>query len=223
MTYPPRHHGSHARSIGSDGHIKVVVFDMDGVLCRNQIERRLALLASWSGSAPDAIRSAVFESGFEDEAERGSLTADEYLTGFGERIGYPLTAQEWVSARRMAIEPDLETLSLARELRRELQVAMFTNNPLMLKRHFRQVFPLAAEIFGPNAVFSAELGARKPDAEAFRRLASRLGATPGEILFFDDWSEYVEGARAAGLEADHFHGPSSARESLARHGVIAHD
>ena len=32
--------------------IKIVVFDMDGVLCRYRIERRLALLASWSGQQP---------------------------------------------------------------------------------------------------------------------------------------------------------------------------
>ena len=34
------------------------VFDMDGVLCRYRRERRLALLASWSGRSPEAIRDA---------------------------------------------------------------------------------------------------------------------------------------------------------------------
>jgi putative hydrolase of the HAD superfamily len=49
----------------------MVVFDMDGVLCRYRIERRLALLASWSGRSPDAIHAAIWGSGFEEEAERG--------------------------------------------------------------------------------------------------------------------------------------------------------
>jgi hypothetical protein len=34
---------------------RTIVFDMDGVLCRYRIERRLALLASWSGRSSDAI------------------------------------------------------------------------------------------------------------------------------------------------------------------------
>ena len=40
--------------------ITTVVFDMDGVLCRYRIERRLALLASWSGQSPDAIHAAIW-------------------------------------------------------------------------------------------------------------------------------------------------------------------
>ena len=84
--------------------IKAVVFDMDGVLCHYRIERRLALLALWSGQSPDAIHAAIWRSGFEDEAERGVVSADDYLRGFGERMGYPLSAAQWVEARRVAIE-----------------------------------------------------------------------------------------------------------------------
>ena len=69
--------------------INAVVFDMDGVLCRYRIERRLAMLASWSGQSPDAIHAAIWRSGFEDEAERGVVSADEYLREFGARMGYP--------------------------------------------------------------------------------------------------------------------------------------
>ena len=199
--------------------IKAVVFDMDGVLCRYRIERRLALLASWSGQSPDAIHAAIWGSGFEDEAERGGLSADDYLKGFGERMGYPLTAAQWVEARRVAIEPDLAVLSLARQLGADRPVGMFTNNPLLLKRHMAEVFPAVSDIFGPWAVFSAELGRSKPDPEAFRRLAARLEVAPGEILYFDDDATYVAGAREAGLSARHVDGAASVRTSLAMHGL----
>src|SRR5688500_5327814 len=72
--------------------ITMVVFDMDGVLCRYRIERRLARLASWSGQSPQAIHAAIWRSGFEDEAERGVMSADDYLRKFGERMGYPLSS-----------------------------------------------------------------------------------------------------------------------------------
>lgn len=84
--------------------IKAVVFDMDGVLCEYRVERRLALLASWSGRSPDAIHDAIWGSGFEDEAERGVTSADDYLKGFGERMGYPLSEAQWVEARKVAME-----------------------------------------------------------------------------------------------------------------------
>jgi putative hydrolase of the HAD superfamily len=199
--------------------IDVVVFDMDEVLCRYRIQRRLALLASWSGRSPDAIHAAIWRSGFEDEAERGVWTEDAYLREFGERLEYPLSAAQWVTARRAAMETDEAVLSVARRVSAVRPVAMFTNNPLLLKRHIGEVFPAVPEIFGARAVFSAELGRSKPDPEAFRRLAQRLDVAPGSVLFFDDEATYVAGARQAGLEAYRFEGAPTLPEQLAAHGV----
>jgi len=201
--------------------IDAVVFDMDEVLCRYRIERRLALLASWSGRTPDAIHAAIWRSGFEDAAETGAFTADAYLREFGARMGYPLSAAQWLDARRAAMEPDEAVLAIARRLRARRPVAMFTNNPLLLKRHIAEVFPAVAEIFGERAIFSAELGRRKPDPEAFRRLAGRLGVQPARILFFDDFPDYVAGAREAGLMAYRFEGASAVLDRLTAHGIEA--
>jgi glucose-1-phosphatase len=197
--------------------INAVVFDMDGVLCRYRIERRLAMLAAWSGQSPDAIHAAIWRSGFEDEAERGVVSADEYLREFGARMGYYLSAAQWVEARRAAIEPDLAVLSLAQRLSTDHPVGMFTNNPLLLQRHIAEVFPAVPAIFGPRAVFSAELGRSKPDPEAFRRLAARLGLAPAEILYFDDDATYVAGAREAGLSAHPVGEAADVRTGLALH------
>jgi putative hydrolase of the HAD superfamily len=199
--------------------IQTVVFDMDGVLCRYRIEHRLALLASWSGQPPEAIHAAIWASGFEDEAERGVLSADEYVRGFGERMHYPLSAVQWVEARRVAMDPDQAVLALTRLLRRACPVDMFTNNPWLLQRHIAEVFPAVPELFGPRAVFSAELGRSKPDPEAFRRLAARLECAPDEILYFDDDASYVTGAKEAGLSAYRVGGAAGVRAGLAVHGL----
>src|SRR3989475_9544102 len=197
--------------------INAIVFDMNGVLCRYRIEHRLALVASWSGQSPDATHAAIWRSGFEDKAERGVVSADEYLMGFGERMCYPLSAAQWVEARRAVIEPDLAVLSLARQLSTDHPVGMFTNNPLLLKRHIAEVFPAFADIFGTRAVFSAELGRSKPDPEAFRRLSARLGLVAEEILYFDDDVTYVAGAREVGLSGHPVGEAADVRTGLAVH------
>ena len=201
--------------------IEAVVFDMDDVLCRYRIERRLALLAAWSGRSADAIHAAIWRSGFEDDAERGTYTADAYLHEFGARMGYSLSLAEWIRARREATEPDEAILGIARRVSAQRPVAMFTNNPLLLKRHIGEVFPAVPEVFGERALFSAELGCRKPEPEAFRHLARRLGVPPAGVLLFDDNADYVAGARAAGLQAHRFDGAAGVLDRLTAHAIRA--
>jgi len=186
--------------------IEAVVFDMDGVLCRYRIERRLELLARFTGQRPEAVYAAIWQSGFEDAGERGAWSADEYLRLFGERLGTSLDLDLWIAARKAAMEPDEAVLEIARKLRAKLPVGVFTNNPPLLKRHIAEVFPAVLEVFGDRAVFSSDLGAVKPDQEAFHRLAHRLSVRPETLLFFDDDATYVAGARAAGLTAYQFEG-----------------
>lgn len=199
--------------------IEAVVFDMDEVLCHYRLERRLDLLARWSGRAPDAIHAAIWRSGFEDASERGEMDADAYLASFGERMGYALTSAQWVEARRIAVEPNEAVLAEARRLDGRVTIAVLTNNGFLLKRHMAEVFPAMVEVFGDNTVCSAELGAAKPDPEVFRRLAARLGVEPAHALFFDDGEKYVLGARAAGFNAHVFTGVDDLKKTLAGYGL----
>jgi putative hydrolase of the HAD superfamily len=49
---------------------------------------------------------------------------------------------------------------------------------------------------------SESIGVQKPDPEAFRRLAERLGVEPEECLFVGDNPLHdIEGARAVGMDA----------------------
>ncbi len=58
---------------------------------------------------------------------------------------------------------------------------------------------LASRIDEP--VFSCSVGVAKPDPRIYRIAAERLGVEPGECLFVDDQPPFVEGARAAGMDA----------------------
>lgn len=178
------------------------------------------MLALWSGREAAEIDAAIFSSKFEEEAERGLWSPESYLLEIGRRLGYELTVDEWITSRRATTEPDHDVLDLARSLSNHMCVGMFTNNPLMLKHHFESVFPEAAAIFSDRAVFSAEIGRRKPDPEAFRLLIQRLDTTPHEMLFIDDDHQYVDGARRAGLNAEVFTGYPQLIERLAAYGIV---
>ena len=66
---------------------------------------------------------------------------------------------------------------------------------------------------------SARIGLMKPDAAIYRHHAETFGLDPAATLFFDDNAANVEGARAAGWEAEAFRSPEELRADLARHGI----
>jgi putative hydrolase of the HAD superfamily len=66
---------------------------------------------------------------------------------------------------------------------------------------------------------SSDLGFRKPDPEAFRLVASRMGFELQEILFFDDTPANVNGAQLAGMEGVVVESSKDVRQALSRLGV----
>jgi putative hydrolase of the HAD superfamily len=181
--------------------VSLALFDMNDVLCRYDRAVRIAALAKLAGREPDDIETAIWRSGYEDRADAGAFGADEYLRGFGKRIGTALTVRDWIAALRASVTPIPEALALAEELARTMQVAVLTNNNLLVAREIAEIAPAIPAIFGSAFHVSAEFCARKPDPEVYRRCAARLGVPTSEVLFVDDSPANVAGAEAAGMLA----------------------
>ena len=181
--------------------LEAVVFDLGGVLIDIDLGRAFA---AWGAAAgvPAATIAARFTV---DEAccahERGEIDDSAYFAhlrrllrlelpdealraGWNGIIGEPLPGIEEV-VRELAAQRPLYVFSNTNPA----HIAHFTPRLRTLFRHFRHVYT------------SCEIGRRKPEPEAFARLASLIGAPPARLAFFDDVEENVAGARRAGLEA----------------------
>jgi putative hydrolase of the HAD superfamily len=183
---------------------ETVIFDMDDVLCRYDLGKRLRALSRITGRMPRDIRAAIWDSGFEDDADSGGYAdPSEYLAAFGQRIGYPLTREEWVRARRVAMTPWPGMLALARTIGTQARIAIYTNNGPLTKASMQDLFPELGGIFGEH-YYSFEFGTKKPDPESFRRLTVKMQTDPSRCWFIDDKRSNVSGARIAGLRGHHF-------------------
>lgn len=186
--------------------LELIIFDMDEVLCRYDRPLRLRRLAEISSHTPEEIFAAIWESGFEASSEAGAMDAAAYLAGFGKRIGYPLSRAQWVEARRLAMTPFTEVLTLVASLKQRVRVAVLTNNGFLTKETIGELFPQLPELFAANVLFSAEFGARKPNLEVYRRFLAKFGVAPQAALMIDDDVTNVRGAEAAGLQGHVFDG-----------------
>ena len=83
-----------------------------------------------------------------------------------------------------------------------LPIYAFSNTNRVHQAHFLSQF---ADLLSPfrKIYVSHEIGARKPDAGAFKAVVADMGMAPQRILFFDDSAENVAGARSCGLQVVH--------------------
>lgn len=201
--------------------IRFVIFDMDQVLYDYEHPVRLKLLEDLTGRPAAEIDAAVWGGPHEPAAEAGSpATAQAYLAQFAELLGYPIDFDTWCDIRRRMMRARPGVLDLVRRLRATADVALLTNNGMMLKAALPVCAPEMIEIFGEKAHVSAEFGLRKPAPDIYRRLCARYGHAPEESAFVDDKPENVIGAEQAGLTGHVYTTVDSFRAFLARHDLI---
>jgi glucose-1-phosphatase len=201
--------------------ISLILFDLNGVLYRYDRDVRIAHLASVSGRTPEAIKAAVWDSGFEDSSDAGARDAAAYLRGFGACMGYDLSEADWVAAQAAAVTPIAAAMALLPRLRPGITSAVLTDNNLLVARHFARFYPEIAALVGDRAYVSAAFGLRKPDPDVFLRCLERLGVAPEASLFVDDSPANVVGARAAGLHGHDYTSPEAFEADLASRGLFS--
>lgn len=200
--------------------IKLVLFDMDNVLCHYDRGKRVARLAELAGSTRETVHKAIWGSGFEALGDCGALDAADYLRGFGERIGYPLSLGEWVEARRHSMQANDAMLEIAASLRKTVDIAVLTNNTTLVADHIDTLLPELRSLFGSRIYASARFKTAKPDPRCYRLCLSELQVAPETVLFIDDLAENCAGAQEAGLLAHHHTTPEALRQTLAKHGLL---
>lgn len=199
--------------------IEAVLFDMDGVLYAYDFDNRLNLLADALGVPALDIDEKIFKSGWEDRADNGDITLDEYIAGISERLGVEVRPGQWIAARKWAMAPDPMMISLAGTLAETVDIAMLTNNGTMLWQHIDELAPELRPLFGERLFVSGVHGFNKERASGFAGLLDRLGWEAETTLFVDDSPRYIAQADEAGLATHLFEGIEGFRDRLGQLGI----
>ena len=198
----------------------LVLFDLDDVLVGYDHAARLAALSSRTGIAPKAVHRALFATGVEKAAEEGRLDVEATIAALSAELGAPVTLDDWIASRAEAMTPRPEVLALAQAAAEVAQVAILTNNGLLLRDHLHRMHPPLFPLFAGRVFCSAQFRGRKPDPSIFLDCLALLGVAPADALFIDDKVANANGARAAGLKAHHYQGSHALRDALSTHRLL---
>lgn len=197
-----------------------VLFDLDHTLVHYDHAVRVRTLAERSGVEPERVLDALTHSGLERDSDLGLFDAQGHARELSRRLGAPVSLADCIAARAASMAPIEDNVALAHEVARHAQIAILTNNGLMVRDHLPALCPALSPLFDGRVLCSAEFGVGKPDPAIFLRSAERLGLLPAEILFIDDKATNAEAARRVGMDALHYAGPQALRASLQARGLL---
>ena len=95
--------------------------------------------------------------------------------------------------------PNTELIDYVAALRPRYRTALLSNSFVGARE--REQARYGFEDLVDAVVYSHEEGTRKPDPRFYLLACTRLGVTPGEVVFVDDTDDCVDGARAVGMHA----------------------
>lgn len=204
-------------SSGAGEQIEIVLFDIGGVLARFagiEILRELTGIESERDVATRWLMSPWVR-----RFESGGCTDEEFAAGVVTEWELPYTGAEFLEVFPTWLDDPFDGAErMVRETSERVGVGCLSNTNSLQWRAMISHWPISA--YFEHRFLSFELGAVKPDAAIYELVIKRLPVPPQNVLFLDDNPLNVEGARAAGLQAEQTEGVAAAREALARHRVL---
>ncbi|MDX1405336.1 MAG: HAD-IA family hydrolase [Woeseiaceae bacterium] len=199
----------------ADEEIKVILFDLGGVLLRlNDPIETFGLditLSEWRERWLRSPSVRIFES--------GQIDTQEFAKRIVNEAQLPYDWQEFIE--RFDRWPDRlfdDTVRVLKAIPATYSKALLSNiNPLHWEREqiAGAIAPHVDRVF-----LSYETGLVKPDREAFDLVLKVCDCKPAEILFFDDTESSVAAANKYGLQSVHAVGIDTVKTELRSRGVI---
>jgi FMN phosphatase YigB (HAD superfamily) len=157
--------------------------------------------------------------------ETGEMDAEEFRLAFRDRAGNPADPVWFRDAwNAMILSLPPERVEWLRRLGDRTRLFLYSNINALHFDYLNHLYEgLAQGSFSDlfeKAYYSHLFGMRKPHPEGFRRIIAENGLTSSRTLFVDDGLHHVEGARTAGLRAEHLKSPEKIEQLIRRIGVM---
>jgi HAD superfamily hydrolase (TIGR01509 family) len=198
--------------------IEAITFDLDGVYFPSGKATFLRVLGDLGVSAAEAERVFLKSEQMEELYKKGKMTDEEFWTWAASEWKIGMKPNELIDLLVAGYTVDQRVAEIVKNVRTNGYKTLICSNNfparingLQKKFGFLNDFDVA--------VFSYEIGARKPDKKIFEELICRAGIPAESIVFADDNAVNLAGARELGITSFLYEGFDSFLSNLRALGV----
>ena len=201
--------------------IKVMVFDLGGVIVnvKNESETPLYSLFTNNPGGNKTKSPTIF--GLLKDFETGRISVEEFFEKVKKLSNLKISLDAFKRSLNNMIGPGDESIAeIVRDLSGKYVTALFSNTNEVHFRYIESHFPIVKSF--SHTILSYEIGAVKPDKEAYEKLLSITGYRAEDHLFIDDRIENISAASELGIEVILFKSVLRLKRELSARGIIQH-
>jgi putative hydrolase of the HAD superfamily len=196
--------------------IKVIIFDMGGVLTKSIFKPYLVELNKRWGVTVEQFRDA--RRPFWDAYAKGLISEKDFWTGILDKLGVKEDYTRFSEGVYSSFVSVPETIALAKRLKKGYRLAILSNNS-------KEWGPFCVKKFGLDEIFddiilSCDVKVKKPSPEIFLIALKRLKVKPEECIFIDDKDRNIAAAASLGIKTVKFEEAKQLEKDLACLGMI---
>ena len=200
--------------------IKTIFFDIGGVLIDIHPERTYQYISDSADLDINTVKE-LFPWGVHDKYERGIMNNEDWFITYKESLPQPccLKRSDFWNAWKLLLGEEKNTVNILEALNKQYSIWLLSNtNPKHIQDEIEKRYLFPSLVNG--AVYSFDVGVRKPEKEIYEIAMQRANANPQECLFIDDLLENIQAAKQIGIEGIHFRSSEQLKQDLVHLGII---
>ena len=200
--------------------IKTIFFDIGGVLIDIHPERTYQYLSDSADVETNMVKES-FPWDDHDQYERGIMNNEDWFIAYKEALTQPccLKRSDFWNAWKLLLGEEKNTVNILEALNKQYSIWLLSNtNPKHIQDEIEKRYLFPSLVNG--AVYSFDVGVRKPEKEIYEIAMQRANTKPQECLFIDDLLENIQAAKQIGIEGIHFRSSEQLKQDLVHLGII---
>ncbi len=183
------------------GDAEALLFDLGRVVLNIDFGRTLQCWARHAACEPAQLARRFLRDDLYERHEKGEISDEDFFAGLRLSLGVEISDAQFMEGWNAIFVGEMPGINqLLARAAQHLPLYAFSNTNAPHVAHFSGQFADVLKHFRKIFVSSA-IGLRKPDAEAYDHVVQAIGVQADRIVFFDDLTENIEGARQRGLKA----------------------